>query len=102
MKKLERVRGTPAKGWLLQDLATLLRVESLQLEPVLETLCELDWVGRLDEEDAQHTSRYLLLANPDTTLLAPLLDTLLLPQNEVTHHVWKTSLWPNMVLREAL
>ena len=102
LQHLERVRDTQAKGLLLQDLATLLRVDSLQLEPVLETLCELDWVGRLDEEDAQHTSRYLLLANPDTTLLAPLLDTLLLPQDEVTHHLWEKSRWPNMVLREAL
>ena len=102
LQQLERVRDTPAKGWLLQDLATLLRVDSLQLEPVLETLCELDWVGRLDEEDAQHTSRYLMLANPDTTLLAPLLNTLLLPQDEVTHNLWKTSLWPNLILRNVL
>ena len=102
LQQLERVRDTPAKGWLLQDLATLLRVDSLQLEPVLETLCELDWVGRLDEEDAQHTSRYLMLANPDTTLLAPLLNTLLLHQDEVTHNLWKTSLWPNLILRNVL
>jgi membrane protein len=102
LQQLERVRDTPAKGWLLQDLATLLRVDSLQLEPVLDTLCELDWVGRLDEEDAQRTSRYLLLANPDTTLLAPLLSTLLLHQDEVTHNLWEISLWPKLLLREAL
>ena len=102
LQQLERVRGTPAKGLLLQDLATLLRVDSLQLEPVLDTLCELDWVGRLDEEDARHTSRYLLLANPDTTLMAPLINTLLLHQDEVTHHLWKTSLWPTLTLRDAL
>ena len=102
LQQLERVRDTPAKGLLLQDLATLLRVDSLQLEPVLDTLCELDWVGRLDEEDAKHTSRYLLLANPDTTLLAPLINTLLLHQDEVTRNLWKISLWPTLLLREAL
>ncbi len=102
LQQLERVRGTPAKGLLLQELATLLRVDSLQLEPVLDTLCELDWVGRLDEEDAKRTSRYLLLANPDTTLLSPLINTLLLHQDEVTHRLWKTSLWPTLTLRDAL
>lgn len=102
LQQLERVRGTPAKGLLLQELATLLRVDSLQLEPVLDTLCELDWVGRLDEEDAKRTSRYLLLANPDTTLLSPLINTLLLHQDEVTHRLWKTSLWPTLNLRDAL
>ena len=102
LQQLERVRGTPAKGLLLQELATLLRVDSLQLEPVLDTLCELDWVGRLDEEDAKRTSRYLLLANPDTTLLAPLINTLLLHQDEVTHRLWETSLWPTLNLRDAL
>ncbi len=102
LQQLERVRGTPAKGWLLQELATQLRVDTLQLEPVLETLCELDWTGRLDEENVEHTSRYILLANPDTTLLAPLLNTLLLHQDEVTHNLWKKSLWPSMVLREVL
>ena len=102
LQQLERVRGTPAKGLLLQELATLLRVDSLQLEPVLDTLCGLDWVGRLDEEDAKRTSRYLLLANPDTTLLAPLINTLLLHQDEVTHRLWETSLWPTLNLRDAL
>ena len=102
LQQLERVRGTPAKGLLLQDLATQLRVDSLQLEPVMETLCELDWVGRLDEEDGKRTSRYILLANPDTTLLAPLLNTLLLHQDDVTHNLWEISLWPMLVLRKAL
>jgi membrane protein len=102
LQQLERVRGTQAKGLLLQDLATLLRVDTLQLEPVLDTLCELDWTGRLDEEDAERTSRYVLLANPDTTLLAPLLNILLLHQDEITHNLWEKSLWHSLKLREAL
>ncbi len=102
LQQLERVRSTDAKGLLLQDLATQLRVDTLQLEPVLEILCELDWTGRLDEEDADNTSRYVLLTNPDTTLLAPLLNILLLHQDEITHNLWKKSLWRTLVLRDAL
>ena len=36
------------------------------------------------------------------TLLAPLLNTLLLAEDEVTHNLWKNSRWPAILLREAL
>lgn len=102
LRQLEHARATDARGLLIQDLATLLRVDTLQLEPVLETLVELDWVGRLDEETTVQTARYVLLVNPDTTPLAPLLGVMLLPKNEVTQSIWNNSLWPAMVLRQAL
>jgi membrane protein len=102
LQQLERVRVALEKGLTMQELAQRLRVDSLQLEPVLETLCELDWVGRLDEETVGQTARYVLLADPDTTPLAPLLNALLLRQDEATFNLWKNSHWPSMVLRNAL
>jgi hypothetical protein len=62
------------------------------LNPVLETLCDLDWTGRLDER-MQTTSRYILLANRTLLLLHLLLPGQKLPD------LWEKSLWPSPLLR---
>lgn len=102
LQQFDRVRNTPEKGLTMQQLSQLLRVDALQLEPILETLCELDWTGRLDEEAIGQAARYVLLADPDSTPLAPLLNALLLRQDAMTQNLWKNSRWPLMKLREAL
>jgi membrane protein len=102
LQQLDRLRGTPVRGLTMTQLSVLLRVDSLQLEPVLETLCGLDWIGLLHEEQAGASARYILLADPDTTLLAPLLNTLLLRQEETTLNLWNNGRWPFIHLREAL
>jgi membrane protein len=75
LRELARVRGAGQKGLSLPTLAGAVHVDPLQVEPVLETLLSLDWVARLDEDGAQ---RHVLLADPQATLAAPLVDTLLL------------------------
>jgi len=102
LQQLERVRSGAGKGLTMQQLAQLLRVDALQLEPVLETLSELDWIGLLDEEFKGEAARYVMLANPDATTLAPLLDTLLLRREESTHNLWEKGRWPLLNLRDAL
>ena len=102
LQQLDKVRLTPAKGLTIQQLSTLLRVDALQLEPVLETLCELDWMGLLHEVEESVAARYVLLANPDTTLLAPLLHAFLLQQQDSTENLWEKSHWPLLKLREVL
>jgi membrane protein len=52
-----------------------MRLDPLQLEPVLDQLVAMDWVGRLDEEGA---ARYVLLLDPGRTCAGPLLDAMLL------------------------
>lgn len=102
LQQLERVRSGAVKGLTMQQLAQLLRVDALQLEPVLETLSELDWIGLLDEEFKGEAARYVMLANPDATTLAPLLDTLLLRREESTHNLWEKGRWPLLNLRDVL
>jgi membrane protein len=75
LRELERARTAAPRGRSLQDFAAAMRLDPLQLEPVLETLVALDWVGRLDEGGAQ---RHVLLCEPATTSAAPLLEALLL------------------------
>jgi membrane protein len=63
---------------------------------------ELDWIGQLAEERADASARLVLLADPDTTLLAPLFDALLLKHEPATENLWKNGLWPALNLRSAL
>jgi len=83
-------------------LTQLLKVDALQLESVLETLVELDWVGQLQEERDDGEARYVLLANPDTTLLEPLMHSLLLQHEPSTRNLWKNGRWELMTMRDAL
>nr|MDP2190742.1 YihY family inner membrane protein [Rhodoferax sp.] len=102
LQQLDRVRATGARGLTMEQLSLLLRVDALQLEPVLETLAELDWIGLLAQELADEAARYVLLADPDTTPLAPLLNALLLRQEDTTRNLWQNGRWVAMKLRQAL
>jgi len=102
LQQLNTVRATVAKGMTMEALATRLRVDALQLEPVLEVLCELDWTARLDEEATGQTARYVLLADPNTTRLEPLLDALLLTEDETIRNFWINSRWPSILLGQAI
>jgi membrane protein len=102
LQQLDRVRAMVDKGLTVHQLSALLRVDALQLEPVLETMSELDWIGLLREELDGDAARFVLLTNPDTTPLAPLLNALLLRQESTTGNLWKNGRWGVMTLREAL
>ena len=102
LQQLHAVRGAVDKGLTVEALASRLRVDALQLEPVLEVLGELDWVGRLDEEVRGQTARYVMLADPDTTRLEPLLNALLLTEDEAIRNFWINSRWPSLLLVQAI
>lgn len=102
LQQLEHSRHTPGRGLSMEQLVSQLRVDALQLEPVLETLCELDWVGLLQEERSDQIARYVFLADPDATPLAPLLDTLLLRRQISTQSLWTNARWNTLTLRDAL
>jgi membrane protein len=102
LQRLDLERAAETRGLTMTALSAHLRVDPLQLEPVMETLCALDWVGLLDEATDLESARYVLLANPDTTLLSPLVDALLLRRGGSTENLWKNSSWGRMAMREAL
>lgn len=82
LQQLHTVRPTAAQGLRVGDLAQRLCVDTLQLAPALEALVALGWVGKLQEMDAPEPiyddPRYILLADPTTTRLEPLLQSLLI------------------------
>ena len=102
LQHLDKARTTPRMGVNAEQLADLLEVDMLQLEPVLETLVELDWVGQLNDAEGDSASRYLLLVDPDVTLLAPLMQELLLDRAPSVNKLWEKAGWPLLHLRDAL
>jgi membrane protein len=78
LRRLREARDGPARGLGTESLAVGLRIDPVQIEPVLETLVGIDWVARLDEEGAQ---RYVLLCEPTTTPVAPLAQALLIQRS---------------------
>ncbi len=102
LQHLARARGTPARGFGAGELVQRMRVDALQLAPVLKTLVSLDWIGELAEDPASDDPRYVLLADPAATPLAPLLGALLMPRDPALENLWRKGPLGTLVLRDAL
>ncbi|CAN7519995.1 MULTISPECIES: YihY family inner membrane protein [Acidovorax] len=106
LQQLHRVRHQPLKGLRPGQLAQLLRVDVLQLAPVLEALTALDWVGQVNDAavDAADVPepRYVLLANPGATPLAPLVQRLLLERAESLQPLWLQARLDGLLLEDVL
>ncbi|OYU81927.1 MAG: hypothetical protein CFE45_27775, partial [Burkholderiales bacterium PBB5] len=81
LRALVQARAGDAHGLSVDALAGQIRIDPLQVEPVLEDLAALGWCGRLDEEGAQ---RHVLLIEPARTPAQPLVDRLLLAEQRST------------------
>jgi membrane protein len=53
LRELHRARTSARRGLSAPQLCAALELDSLQLEPVLETLVALDWIGRVNEVEDQ-------------------------------------------------
>ena len=102
VKVLEQARGTTQRGLPRQALMRSLHVTDLQLEPVLETLIALDWVGRIEDVNDPVNARFMLLADVQSTALEPLMRQLLLPSTEATEPLWRSGRLSTLFLKDAL
>jgi membrane protein len=102
LQNLHGARPTARRGMSAVELGQALQVDSLQLEPVLETLVSLDWIGRLNETEDEATTRYILLADVQSTALEPLMRHLLLPQSEATAKLWKSGQLSAVYLKDVI
>ncbi len=99
LKRLADARHTVARGLSPAALSEALRVDPLQLEPLLEILSALDWVQSLDEGDL---SRLVLLCDPAQTPLGPLLQRTLLEPGEASAAFVSRARWWDLTLADAL
>jgi membrane protein len=102
LQQLYRARDGDARGLTISQLAQLLQVDALQIEPVLETLAQMDWVGQLDELQPDVPPRHVLLADPDQTLITPLMERLLLDRVATTELIYEKGLLPSSNIRSVL
>ncbi len=102
LQQLHRARGTARMGLEGSQLAQALQVDVLQLQPVLGTLMALDWIGQLSDPDDAHEARYVLLADPASTALEPLLQQLLLGKDPSMKNLWENGRFSTLILRDVL
>lgn len=102
LQHLHTARSSTRMGLGASQLAERLQVDTLQLEPVLEMLTMLDWIGQLKDAQSDAESRYLLLVNPDATALEPLIQQLLLDRAPSVNPLWEKARWSALQLRDAL
>jgi membrane protein len=105
LQRLQLARSTEAHGASLSTLCQDLALDPLQLEEVLATLVDLDWIARLSESvDARQShvqeARYVMLADPHLTPLAPLMARLLLVPSTESEGLWMK--WQDLRLRDVL
>ena len=103
VQQLELARTGDARGLTLDQLCRVLHVDPLRLEPLLQTLTSFDWIGQLREVlQPGSEARYVLLVDPDVTLLEPLLSAWLVERTGQTEKIWLIGHWPSITLREVL
>ena len=101
LQQLDAQQESAQRGCGATALAQALQVDVLQIEPALEVLVALQWIGQLVEaRDLE--SRYILLADPDQTPLEPLLQLLLLDKTDSTLPLWTHANWDALSLRQVL
>lgn len=75
LRELMAVRDTSAHGLSATQLSESLRTDPLQIEPLLDALVVIGWVGRLDEPG---NPRHVMLCDPVSTAAMALFDKVLL------------------------
>lgn len=92
LQQLHAARQQPPHGLSALELAQRLGVDVLQVGAVLPTLTALGWVVRVDESAASEAdaadARYVLLAEPATTHMEPLVRRLLLERAAPLERLW--------------
>jgi membrane protein len=99
LRLLGQARVSDQHGLSVEQLAASLRTDPLQIEPVLEALVGLDWVGRLDEAGSV---RHVLLCESASTPAAPLLGALLLQPSAALQSFWSRAGFERLTLADLL
>lgn len=99
LREFAAARRAPHHGLSAAQLSETLRTDPLQIEPLLDTLVEIDWLGRLDEEGG---ARYVLLCDPASTRADALLRRVLVDRSPGTAFFWQHAGLNDIVLQDLL
>jgi len=99
LRELAQARGSDDHGLSAAKLSRRLRTDPLQIEPLLDTLVEIDWAGRLDEDGS---ARYVLLCDPATTKARVLLARVLVEPSTDLQGFWHHAGFDAMTLQDLI
>jgi membrane protein len=99
LRQLAEAQAQPARGLNASELSEALRTDPLQIEPILDTLVAIDWVGRLDEAG---NARFVLLCDPARTPAERLLSQLLLEPSASLSGFWQRAGFDEMTVKDLL
>ena len=99
IRALRRAKEEGVAGLSGSELSKVLGTDPLQIDPLLDTMIGIDWVGRLDEV-GEH--RYVLLADPAKTPAEPGLAALLLEPAPDIGPFWKEARFDQLKLSDLL
>ena len=99
LRELWRVREAGGRGLSDLGLAGAVRVDPLQLSPVVDKLLSMDWLGRLEEEGAQ---RLVLLCTPERTAAEPLISAFLAERQGLLANLWARGGLSRLTLEQLL
>jgi membrane protein len=98
IQHLHEARGTLSKGLKLSQLAAIMQVSDLQLEPVIEALGEQDYVSEI----ADGSGRYVLLCELEKVLMEPLVHKLLLADSIYVRGFFEQSRFSSLTAKDVL
>ncbi len=99
LRELAQARTLSLHGLSASQLSENLRTDPLQIEPLLDVLVDIDWVGRLDEVGG---ARYVLLCDPAATPAEPLVAQVLLDPADDLAAFWQQAGFGRMLLRDLI
>jgi membrane protein len=99
LRELALARTLSTHGLSAADLSRHMRTDPLQIEPLLDTLVAIDWVGRLDEEGG---ARYVLLCDPAATPAEPLFARVLLDPSPLLDGFWHKAGFEKLRLQDLV
>jgi membrane protein len=100
VRQLMQQRGIAPHGMTVLELASELQADPRDVEAVLTTMVDADWVGRLVPNDETQAPRYVWLADPSQLPLAPLMSRYLLADVPANQALWAR--WQGLRLADAL
>lgn len=106
LQQLHAARGNPQHGLTGAQLALALRVGQPQLAGPLQALLQLDWIVQVNEVAAGARdladARYLLLAEPASTAMHPLVQRLLIERAPPLERFWGQTGMDVLMLADVL
>jgi len=102
LQTLHRARLGASQGLTLPEMCAALEADALDAEPLMEALATLGWVGLLQEEHGQsREGRWVLLIEPSSTPLEPLVRRFLIARVPQTEAFWNAALQTKTTLQQA-